>query len=94
MRPQVKDWLAAYWLLWLTICCLVELLGMRHAASTHPPVRHPFSTMLQVLLPELRDAWAEAQPLRLGATANALESSFTSEQGGAARHGWCGSDGK
>ncbi|PRW50999.1 neutral sphingomyelinase [Chlorella sorokiniana] len=33
--------------------------------------------MLKVLLPELRDVWAEAQPLRLGATANALESSFT-----------------
>lgn len=32
----------------------------------------------QALLPQLRDAWAEAQPLRMGATANALESSYTS----------------
>lgn len=77
------------------MCCLVELLGMRHAASTHLPscVHHLLSTMHQVLLPELRDAWAEAQPLRLGATANALESSFTSERGGAARHGWSGAAG-
>ncbi|KAL4444071.1 hypothetical protein ABPG75_011808 [Micractinium tetrahymenae] len=33
--------------------------------------------VLQGLLPQLRDAWAVAQPLLLGATANALESSYT-----------------
>lgn len=36
------------------------------------------SCAMQALLPELQDAWAEACPLLLGATANALESSFTS----------------
>ncbi|PSC75873.1 neutral sphingomyelinase [Micractinium conductrix] len=34
-------------------------------------------SLLQALLPSLRDSWAVAQPLLLGATANALESSFT-----------------
>lgn len=40
---------------------------------------------LQGLLPHLRDTWIVAQPLLMGATANALESTFTSEarQGGA-----------
>lgn len=47
----------------------------RPTPAAAPP--HPHT--LQALLPELRDAWAEACPLLLGATANALESSFTSE---------------
>ncbi|EFN60044.1 hypothetical protein CHLNCDRAFT_133272 [Chlorella variabilis] len=38
--------------------------------------------LLKALLPHLRDAWAEAQPLRLGATANALENSFTTAGAG------------
>ncbi|KAL4429990.1 hypothetical protein ABPG77_004360 [Micractinium sp. CCAP 211/92] len=38
--------------------------------------------VLQALLPQLRDAWAEAQPLLMGATANALESSYTTAGAG------------
>lgn len=38
--------------------------------------------VLQALLPRLQDAWAVAQPLLMGATANALESSFTTAGAG------------
>ncbi len=51
--------------------------SVHHAAASTPLFL--CLSALQALLPDLRDAWAEAQPLLMGATANALESSYTSE---------------
>ena len=56
--------------------------GLRAVRPCNPTTRTVHAACpAQVLLPELQDAWAQAQPLLLGATANALESSFTSEPG-------------
>lgn len=65
-------------------CCAGAMAGSGGECLCGAPrwLQNLLATGQQALLPELRDAWADACPLLLGATSNALENSFWGEERG------------